>query len=87
MSKKFSIVKTLDESKLREELYIYMNEQQEEPYIFLNRETITELKSKYINLPCPLIYRNIYRNGVIGTYQGFKVYENNDLKYGEVELR
>lgn len=83
MSKKFSMVKSLDESKLQEELRIYVNEHQEEPYIFLNRETIVELELKSTDLPRYLLNRN----GVISTYRGFKVYENNELKYGEVEIR
>lgn len=83
MSKKFSMIKSLDESKLQEELCIYVNEHQEKPYIFLNRETIVELVLKSTDLP----YYLLNRNGVISTYQGFKVYENNELKYGEVEIR
>ena len=84
MSKKFSIVKSLDESKLQEELHIYLHEQEKDPYIFLNRETIKEL-GRSIKIECPLHMSS--NNSVVVKYYGFKVYENNDLKYGEVELR
>ena len=89
MSKKFSIIESLNEVKLRNGIIQHVNENEEDPYIFMNRKTIDDLEyaaplgsyekfnSCEIKMKC----------GVIAMYRGFKIYENNDLKYGEVELR
>lgn len=83
MSKKISIAKNLDESKLKEEIVKYMNGNEEEPYLFMNKETIDDLE-----YAAPLgSYENKMKCGVTAMYRGFKLYENNDLNYGEVELR
>lgn len=89
MSKKFSIIKHLDISTLDTEIVRYMDENKEKPYIFINKETIDDLEcitslgsyEKFISC------KNKMECGVMAMYRGFKVYENNDLKYGEVELR
>lgn len=89
MSNKFSIVRNLDENRLTKEIVRYVNENEEDPYIFMNKKTIDDLEyiaplGSYEKFnPC----ENKMRSGVIAMYRGFKVYENNDLKYGEVELR
>lgn len=89
MSKKFSIVKSLDESRLTKEIVIYVNENEENPYIFMSRETIDNLE---YNAPLGSYEKfesceNKTKCGAIATYRGYYIYENNDLKYGEVELR
>lgn len=89
MSKKFSIIKHLDETKLLEEIERYINENEEDPYIFMNKEMVDDLEritplgsyEKFISC------KNEMKCGVMAIYKGFKIYENNDLKYGEVELR
>lgn len=89
MSKKFSIIESLNEVKLRNGIIQHVNENKEDPYIFMNKKTIDDLEciaplGSYEKFnPC----ENKMRSGVIAMYRGFKVYENNDLKYGEVELR
>lgn len=89
MSKKFSIIKHLDISTLDNEIVRYQDENKENPYIFINKETIDDLEciaplgsyEKFISC------KNEMKCGVMAMYRGFKIYENNDLKYGEVELR
>lgn len=89
MSNKFSIVRNLDESRLTKEIVRYVNENKEDPYIFMNKETIDDLE---YNAPLGSYGKfesceNKIKCGAIATYRGFNVYENNALKYGEVEIR
>lgn len=90
MSNKFSIVRNLDESRLTKEIVKYINENEDDPYIFMNKETISDLEycaSQLGSYEKFDSYENKMKSGVIAMYRGFKIYENNDLKYGEVELR
>lgn len=90
MSNKFSIVRNLDESRLTKEIVRYVNENEDDPYIFMNKETISDLEycaSQLGSYEKFDSYENKMKSGVIAMYRGFKIYENNDLKYGEVELR
>lgn len=88
---KFSIVKEVDESVLRKNMY----EQQETirnstgnesyyPYIFANKDTINRLVDQ-----CKVsVFENAkISGGLVGYYLGNKVFEDNTLKFGEVELR
>lgn len=89
MSNKFSIVRNLDESRLTKEIVRYVNENEEDPYIFMNKETIDDLEcitplGSYEKFDS---CENKTKCGVMAIYRGFKIYENNDLKYGKVELR
>lgn len=90
MSNKFSIVRNLDESRLTKEIVRYVNENEDDPYIFMNKETISDLEycaSQLGSYEKFDSYENKMKSGVIAMYRGFKIYENNDLKYREVELR
>ncbi len=90
MSKKFSIIESLNEVKLRNGIIQHVNENEEDPYIFMNKETISDLEycaSRLGSYEKFNSYENKMKSGVIAMYRGFKIYENNDLKYGEVELR
>lgn len=56
----------------------------------MNKETISDLEycaSQLGSYEKFDSYENKMKSGVIAMYRGFKIYENNDLKYGEVELR
>lgn len=44
MSKKFSIIESLNEVKLRNRIMQHVNENEEDPYIFMNRKTIDDLE-------------------------------------------
>lgn len=88
---KFSIVKEIDENVLRKNMY----EQQESvrnntgdesyyPYIFANKDTINRLADQ-----CKVsVFENARTsNGLVGYYLGNKVFEDDTLKFGEIELR
>lgn len=88
---KFSIIKEIDESILRKNMY----EQQENvrnntgdesyhPYIFANKDTINRLVDQ-----CKVSAFDNARtsSGLVGKYQGNKMFEDDTLKFGEIELR
>lgn len=88
---KFSIVKEIDENVLRKNMY----EQQESvrnntgnesyyPYIFANKDTINRLVDQ-----CKVsVFENTkISSRLVGYYLGNKVFEDDTLKFGEIELR
>ena len=91
MSKKFSIARAVNLSKLHENIQCYICETGENnPYIFANEETIHEMSKDYlerVDVLCEQILRSKYPNGIIGKYEGYKIFQDNDLKFGEVEIR
>lgn len=79
---KFSILKTiLDSEKIMTEIQLYENSQKRSPYIFVNGKMIDSFL-----VASPMDSPGL---GVdyLGEYRGCKVFSNNDLKYGEMELR
>lgn len=84
MSKTFSIVKTIDIDKILDEIVNHsINTGEENPYLFMNKDTVAaigrEIEMPYVN--------NIKLDGIVAKYHGYKVYLNNDLTFGEVEIR
>ena len=91
MRKKFSIVK-VDIDKLNENIMDYIYETGEiNPYLFMSKDTIIAFLEELE--PCLGVYLTkdllgkTRLNGKIGLYEGHKVFENNDLSFGEVEIR
>lgn len=91
MSEKFSII-TIDTNKLNEKIcnYIYKTGETN-PYIFMSKDTIVSFLEELE--PCLGVYLakdslgKARLNGKIGLYEGHKVFEDNDLSFGEVEVR
>lgn len=93
MNKKFSIV-TINIDKIFKELDNYINQQgyHHLPYLFMSEDT-----AKAIERECGIYNRPEYdtqllsnknkKNGVYAEFTGYKVYANNDLAYGVVEIR
>jgi hypothetical protein len=90
MSKKFSIVKTLDINKLDNEIENYIHiSNNKNPYIFMSDATADSIAQHYDPID---IYSNVKlgvkdRCGCWGSYVGYKVFVDNSLKYGEIEIR
>ena len=86
MSKKFSIVRTkIDINKLLNNIEEYSIINMVKPYLFMNKDTINELVS-------PIGYKadglwGIQSSSMCGYFQGYKVFCDNTLKFGEVEIR
>ena len=86
MSEKFSIVRTrIDINKLRNNIVEYSIINKENPYLFMNKDTIDELISIVGYSPDGLF--GSQSNYMCGYFQGHKVFCDNTLKFGEVEIR
>ena len=74
----FNIIKTIDFDLFDKKIEEYKRENEQTPYMFMNTETIKQVfKSTFVDS-----YLAIRRE-----YGGCVVFCNNDLQYGEVELR
>lgn len=91
MSKKFSISKAIDLNKLNMKIDEYRHDTGElNPYIFMNEETIRAMSNDYFSRVDPLCEHFLkikYPNGLVGRYEGYKVFQDNELKFGEAEIR
>lgn len=89
MTEKFSIVRQLDIEKLSGKIAYFVHENGHNPYIFANNATLEALKKPYEQEMVFTSFdgkKTLYK-GLIGRYQGYKMFEDNTLKYGEIELR
>lgn len=87
MSKKFSIVQSIDLNKMHNEIRNYMSQTDcSEPYLFMSEKTIEEVLRE-----CPETYpyaSKVFADRcVMGIYTGYKVFVDNDLELGMVEIR
>lgn len=87
----FSIKSGVDERLLQSSISIFTSKHENmfvEPYIFINKKTFDDLY-KLLNPNCDGSKRiqKDAKLGFLGYYQGCKMFEDNTLDYGEVELR
>lgn len=84
MNRRFSIVKEIDMTKLHNEIYNYIKDTgKENPVLFMNEDTIMEISNEVD----PLCKYNLFMpEGIIAAYCGFKIYSDDGLKFGEVEI-
>ena len=93
--KKFSILKSLDTTKLDKKIIDYECETGEVPYLFMANSTGNAMLKEVCTNCGSIIYasdniemlRVMHPGAAIGSYKGYKIYENNDLAFGEVEIR
>ena len=86
MSKKFSIVRTIDFEKLDYEIGLYKATTDEmDPYIFMNKDAVYAIIGAY-KMFSSCLYENL-SDDCKGYYRGCKVFVDNDLEFGEVEIR
>lgn len=94
MSKMFSIMAKIDLHKIDKEIneYQVLHQFDDDPYIFMNEDTIKAIECE-LGLDDIVIDNDTWSNkikntkGVYATYSGCKVFINNDLKFGIVEIR
>ena len=84
MRRNFKITNIININTLNQNIGGFEYENRYKPYIFMNSSTITELCNT-IDLPTVDIPSK--SNGLCGTYMGIKVFCDNTLQFGEVELR
>ena len=88
MGERFSIVKTINIDKIFEEIDNYiMITGETNPYIFMNEDTSKAIDDevgivKWIDPSAKSNYK-----GIEATFTGYKIFINNDLKFGIVEIR
>lgn len=86
MSKKFSITKTkIDINKLVTNIEEYSIVNMIKPYIFINKDTINELISQ-IGCKTDGLW-GTQLSSMCGYFQGYKVFCDNTLGFGEIEIR
>lgn len=90
----FSIADKININKLNEKISEFVRKEGHEPYIFANKETLDALVDSLIDehLKCvsSLPYITIttsYNSYLVGKYQGNKIFRDDTLKFGEIELR
>ena len=90
----FSIIDKINVNKLNTKIAEFIHREGHEPYIFANKETLEELTNSTINeqikcissLPTITITTS-YKGCFVGKYYGNKTFEDDTLKFGEIELR
>ena len=84
----FSIIKDLDIDKLFRTIEKYsIAKDIANPYLFMNQETINKLPTESSE---PFYYFSSSTSttmGCVGHFCGCKVFRDNTLRYGEVEIR
>lgn len=87
----FSIVDKINEDKLNTKIAEFVYREGHEPYIFANKETLDALvkpieqELKFVSATTNVT--TSFKRCLIGKYQGNKMFEDNTLKFGEIELR
>ena len=94
MGRKFSIVATIDLSRIDDEIeeYVSLNGSFD-PYIFMNEDTVRAIENEVgahdivVVDGIDLSNKRNTKDGMYATYSGYKMFINNDLRFGIVEIR
>lgn len=87
----FSIVDKINVNKLNTKIAEFVSKEGHEPYIFANKETLESLikpiehELKFVSAATGIT--TSFKCCFIGKYLGNKMFEDNALKFGEIELR
>ena len=91
---KFSITQGLNLEKLDQKIYGVTVQYDTNPYIFMNKTTLDTLMNDSLvnevevgSLGENILQKYYYNQTIFGRYHGCKVFVDNDLEYGEIELR
>lgn len=87
----FSIVDKINVNKLNTKIAEFVSKEGHEPYIFANKETL-EVLTKPIEQELKFVsaVTNVttsFKRCLVGKYHGNKMFEDDTLKFGEIELR
>jgi uncharacterized pyridoxal phosphate-containing UPF0001 family protein len=87
MKKKFSIIKTIDLNKLTDEIDKYIMQTGEaNPYIFMHIDTMQAIDNAFTTDFREPIHTSDCK-GAIGYWEGYRMFIDNSLEFGEVEIR
>lgn len=87
----FSIVDKINADKLNTKIAEFVYREGHEPYIFANKETLEALvkpieqELKFLSAATGVT--TSFKSCFIGKYQDNKMFEDDTLKFGEIELR
>ena len=87
----FSIVDKIDADKLNTKIAEFIYRKGHRPYIFANKETLEALikpieqELKFVSVTTAVT--TSFKSCFIGKYQDNKMFEDDTLKFGEIELR
>lgn len=89
MIERFSIINSLDVNKLAHKAYEYVRDTKgEKPYIFMSEDTAIAVERASGTIPFEIaLSQNRNKNGFIALFDGYKVFSNNDMKFGDIEIR
>lgn len=88
---KFSIVDKINVNKLNTKIAEFVYREGHEPYIFANKETLEALvkpieqELKFVSTATGVT--TSFKSCFIGKYQDNKMFQDDTLKFGEIELR
>lgn len=86
-NKKFSIIQKIDLDKLNNEIENFISISKEtNPYLFMSKNTFNAIPITDDSLH-QFGQINAIISGTLGYYCGYKVFEDNSLEFGEVEIR
>lgn len=89
----FLIVDKINVDKLNTKIAEFVHRKGYEPYIFANKETLEALvkpieqELNFITSPTGNTRIYVGKSCLVGKYHGNEMYENDTLKFGEIELR
>lgn len=87
----FSIVDKINTDKLNTKITEFIYRKGHRPYIFANKETLealtkpVEQELKFVSAATGAT--TVFKARLICKYQGNKMFEDDTLKFGEIELR
>lgn len=88
---KFSLVDKINVDKLNTKIAEFVYKEGHEPYIFANKETLdtlvkpVEQELKFVSAATGIV--TSFKRCLVGKYRGNKMFEDDTLKFGEIELR
>ena len=88
---KFSLVEKINVDKLNTKVAEFLYKEGYEPYIFANKETLDALvepigqELKFVSAATGIV--SSFKGCLVGKYRGNKIFEDDTLKFGEIELR
>lgn len=89
----FSIVDKINVDKLNTKIEEFICRKGHRPYIFANKETLDALvkpieqELKFVSATTNTNVTTSFKSCFIGKYQDNKMFEDDTLKFGEIELR
>ena len=87
----FSIVDQINVDKLNTKVDEFICRKGHRPYIFANKETLKALikpieqELKFVSAATGAV--SSFKTCLVGKYRGDKMFEDDTLKFGEIELR